>query len=411
METTPKDDVGEETVKTTSLGAAHQLLGQQGCSGDDKKEAFGIPSLVLFNLWITKTMKVSHVLINVPSTPDKYSAAPSPKNIVSPSPFPQESNKVVPWEYDIQTSVNEDISNIARIGSMMRNGRIYTPNNLQDKASKEKEKIEEKEKEFKEETDELLKFMRQRNVRGIVSHITATDHLTFTDEEIPPEGAKHNKPLHISVKCKEYLIAKVLVDNGSSLNVMPKREINHPIQIGPTIFNVEFQVMDITLAYSCLLGRPWIHDAKAVPSTLHQKVKFIVGDKLVMVQAEDDIIINKPSALPYVDAAEEAIETSLQALEIANVEKFPRDMKTVAQMLIRTGYLPGQGFGKDSQGIIELPIIKDNPRKYPNIKASYSHQMPFTFSRDMIDLMTVEIIPQGEPDPQALFGHIFPLML
>ncbi|KAL2322019.1 hypothetical protein Fmac_026398 [Flemingia macrophylla] len=30
METTPKDDVGEETVKTTSLGAAHQLLGQQG---------------------------------------------------------------------------------------------------------------------------------------------------------------------------------------------------------------------------------------------------------------------------------------------------------------------------------------------------------------------------------------------
>ncbi|KAL2341007.1 hypothetical protein Fmac_008947 [Flemingia macrophylla] len=39
METTPKDDVGEETVKTTSLGAAHQLLGQQGCSGDDEKEA------------------------------------------------------------------------------------------------------------------------------------------------------------------------------------------------------------------------------------------------------------------------------------------------------------------------------------------------------------------------------------
>ncbi|KAL2319506.1 hypothetical protein Fmac_028475 [Flemingia macrophylla] len=39
METTPKDDVGEETVKTTSLGASHQLLGQQGCSGDDEKEA------------------------------------------------------------------------------------------------------------------------------------------------------------------------------------------------------------------------------------------------------------------------------------------------------------------------------------------------------------------------------------
>nr|KYP35643.1 hypothetical protein KK1_043302 [Cajanus cajan] len=74
-------------------------------------------------------------------------------------------------------------------------------------------------------------------------------------------------------------------------------EISLPIQIGPTIFNVEFQVMDITPAYSCLLGRPWIHDAKAVPSTLHQKVKFIVGDKLVTVQAEDDILISKPSGL------------------------------------------------------------------------------------------------------------------
>ncbi|KAL2336852.1 hypothetical protein Fmac_011298 [Flemingia macrophylla] len=39
METTPKDDVDEETVKTTSLGAAHQLLGQQECSGDDENEA------------------------------------------------------------------------------------------------------------------------------------------------------------------------------------------------------------------------------------------------------------------------------------------------------------------------------------------------------------------------------------
>ncbi|KAL2347420.1 hypothetical protein Fmac_001420 [Flemingia macrophylla] len=206
--------------------------------------------------------------------------------------------------------------------------------------------------------------------------------------EIPPEGPKHNKPLHISIKCKEYLIAKVLIDNGSSLNVMPKYtleqvsiegvqmcpsntivrafdgskrevvwEINLPIQIGRTIFNVEFQVMDITPAYSCLLGRPWIHDAKAIPSTLHHKVKFIVCDKLVTVQAEDDMLISKPSTLPYVDAAEEAIETSIQALEIANVDKFPHNMKTVAQMLVRTGYQPGQGLGKDSQGIIKLPII------------------------------------------------------
>nr|KYP43160.1 hypothetical protein KK1_035394 [Cajanus cajan] len=48
------------------------------------------------------------------------------------------------------------------------------------------------------------------------------DHLTFTDDEILNGRLNHNKPLHISVKCKEFLIPKVLVDNGSSLNVLPK---------------------------------------------------------------------------------------------------------------------------------------------------------------------------------------------
>lgn len=46
-------------------------------------------------------------------------------------------------------------------------------------------------------------------------------------------------------------------------------EIDLPITIGPMVFQVTFQVMDINAAYSCLLGRPWIHEAGAVTSTLH----------------------------------------------------------------------------------------------------------------------------------------------
>ena len=53
------------------------------------------------------------------------------------------------------------------------------------------------------------------------------------------------------------------------------REIEIEVQIGPCTFNVEFQVMDISPSYNCLLGRPWIHIAGAVPSTLHQKIKFV----------------------------------------------------------------------------------------------------------------------------------------
>jgi len=60
----------------------------------------------------------------------------------------------------------------------------------------------------------------------IVSHITANNYLTFTEEEIPSEGRGHNKALHISVKCMNHFISRVLVDNGSSLNVMPKTTLN-----------------------------------------------------------------------------------------------------------------------------------------------------------------------------------------
>jgi len=142
----------------------------------------------------------------------------------------------------------------------------------------------------------LLKILNEGHVvhdllvekfEGIVGNITVNNYLTFSDEELPIEGAGHNKALHISVKCMNHILAMVLIDNGSALNVMPKStltklpsdgsymkpsttivrafdgsrrrvmgEITLPVQIGPITFEVTFQVMDIAPAYTCLLGRP-----------------------------------------------------------------------------------------------------------------------------------------------------------
>ena len=57
---------------------------------------------------------------------------------------------------------------------------------------------------------------------GLVNNITANNYLAFAEEEIPAEGRGHNRALHVSVKCMDHVIAKVLINNGSSLNVMPK---------------------------------------------------------------------------------------------------------------------------------------------------------------------------------------------
>ena len=50
-------------------------------------------------------------------------------------------------------------------------------------------------------------------------------------------------------------------------------EVDIPIRVDSQVFNSTFYVMDIRPSYSCLLGRPWIHKAGAVTSTLHQKLK------------------------------------------------------------------------------------------------------------------------------------------
>jgi len=102
-------------------------------------------------------------------------------------------------------------------------------------------------------------------------------------------------------------------------------EIELSVQVGLCVFQITFQVMDILPAYSCLLGRLWIHSAGVVPSTLHQKLKFVMGDKMVTVAGEEDFLVSSPSFARYIETIEEALETTFQALETvgnAYVEPF-----------------------------------------------------------------------------------------
>ena len=87
------------------------------------------------------------------------------------------------------------------------------------------------------------------------------------------------------------------------------------ITVGPHDFLVTFQIMNINAAYSCLLGRPWIHQAGEVTSTLHQKLKFVKEGKLVVVEGEEAMLISNLSSFSHIDA-EEAIGTQFQALTL-----------------------------------------------------------------------------------------------
>ena len=122
--------------------------------------------------------------------------------------------------------------------------------------------------------------------------------------------------LHVDVSYMNRSHTIVRAFDGTRREVIG--EIELAIQIRPTTFNVEFQMMDITPSYNCLLGRPWIHMVGAVPSTLHQKIKFIIDGHLICVAAEEDMIVATTSTAPYVKVNEKAEECSFKSLEFVD---------------------------------------------------------------------------------------------
>ena len=124
--------------------------------------------------------------------------------------------------------------------------------------------------------------------------------ISYSDKDLTKKG-KH----HIIVDALGKRILMVLVDDGSALNMCPLKTtsclglsvkdfvptdqhvraydnsrrkvlgtITLELTIGPMVKKVDFQVLNIASCFNMLLGRPWIHDTEAVPSSLYQKVWF-----------------------------------------------------------------------------------------------------------------------------------------
>jgi hypothetical protein len=264
--------------------------------------------------------------------------------------------------------------------------------------------------------DALMKVLDQAYVEydvtlgqfeSIVGNVTACNNLSFSDEDLPAEGKNHNLALLISVLCKSDSLSNVLIDTGSALNVMPKStldqlsypkallqpstvtvrafdgtrrsvfgEIKLPISVGPHEFEVKFQVMEIQASFSCLLGRPWIHDAGAVTSTLHQKLKFISHGKLITVSGETALLVSNLSAFSYIGGSSSE-GSSFQGLSVeGSAKKAETSMASLkdAQRVIQEGKTEAWG---------QLVELHENKRKegigFPNSKPGAFNPTGCTF--------------------------------
>ena len=51
-----------------------------------------------------------------------------------------------------------------------------------------------------------------------------------------------------------------------------------PVQAGPVTLKVQFSVVEDFSPFNAILGRTWLHYMKAIPSTYHQMVSFLIED-------------------------------------------------------------------------------------------------------------------------------------
>lgn len=105
-----------------------------------------------------------------------------------------------------------------------------------------------------------------------------------------------------------------------------------------------------------VLGRPWIHQEGAVPSTLHQKVKFIIGDKVITEPADIDVITMIGQKILGVKNLQASNTFISYQFKVVHTEEEATNMKRKAEilpprfcMMAKMKFDPDKGLGKFSQ--------------------------------------------------------------
>ncbi|KAI3797987.1 hypothetical protein L1987_33253 [Smallanthus sonchifolius] len=141
--------------------------------------------------------------------------------------------------------------------------------------------------------------------KSIMTSSLTEEKVICFDEDDEDIQDPHHDGLVTTLYVANHFIRRILIDGGSSVNIIQhevlKRmgipyseiiskssvlvgfsgevkstvgEIKLPMYIEGVNSIQKFCVIDSLSCYNIILGRPWIHDMKAVPSTYHQCVKL-----------------------------------------------------------------------------------------------------------------------------------------
>nr|XP_027090330.1 uncharacterized protein LOC113711365 [Coffea arabica] len=173
------------------------------------------------------------------------------------------------------------------------------------------------------------------NFSHVVGNVLFTKQITFSNEELPSEGIGHNKALYIVVRCNGKMLLKVLIDNGSALNICPWSTLEK-------------------------LG---LQDVKLKPSGTIVRV----NDKLITIFAEEDCLVITDSESKE-EGSRSSTVTPHSTSDIVSVSWITKEEQALsrasvmmAKEMIRGGYEFDKGLGRDLQGILKpVEIVEKN---------------------------------------------------
>ena len=138
--------------------------------------------------------------------------------------------------------------------------------------------------------------------------------IIFGETNLEGTSQPHDDALVVTLRIGGFLVKRVMIDQGSGVEimylnlykglglkpkdlskydtplvgfkgkvVMPKGHINLSIVTEGKEVEVNFIVVNAFSPYTTILGWPWIHAIRAVPSVLHQKIKFPTENGVVVL--------------------------------------------------------------------------------------------------------------------------------
>ncbi|PKI58270.1 hypothetical protein CRG98_021352 [Punica granatum] len=153
-----------------------------------------------------------------------------------------------------------------------------------------------------------------------------SNQISFAKDELPFEGQGHLRALHIFCKCSNYVVGRVMIDNGSALNV-------------------------------CSV------------STLKQ-MNFFVKGKLITVNGEEDYAVYKETTVPYISIGEDqnlpfhSFDTISMIRDYGEVGPSRAD-RMIGKVMLKNDYIPRTGL-EPLEAFLALLVI------YAVIEETYS---------------------------------------